>query len=77
MKKKDIIENWKKKVIATKSCRDRGKITLSSKDKENYKNNTVDDNTNPDQADNKNPVPGCNNFSTLAKHCIFYFFFFL
>lgn len=37
-------------------------MSLSSKEEENYNSNTADDDTDPDQVNNENPIPSCNNF---------------
>lgn len=61
-KKKKIIKKWKAKAIAAKYQKDRGRINLSGEDKKNYDSDTADGNTNLDQANNKNPLPSCNNY---------------
>ena len=47
-KKKEIVKQQKVKAITTKGCKNMGEIILSSKDKENYNSDIVDDDINPD-----------------------------
>lgn len=43
-----------------KTSKARGEISLSGDKEENYDNDIAGDDTDPDQADNKNLLPGCN-----------------
>ena len=54
-KREEMVERRKTKTMATKRCRDRGGISLSSGKEENHKTDTRDD-TNPDQAKDKYPL---------------------
>lgn len=51
-KREKIVERQITKTIATKQCKNKERISLSSREKENYKGNTKDD-INQDQANDK------------------------
>lgn len=57
--KKKIVKKQKTKTIVAKYCSDRGEISLSRKQKENYNSKTID-NTDLDQAKDKCQVLTCN-----------------
>ena len=57
-KKHEVVERWKAEAAAAKRQRDRGGISLSNEDDDNYYSDT--DDTDPDQEDNLNPVQGRN-----------------
>ncbi len=54
-KREEMIEKQKAEAIAAKHRRNRGGISLSSKEEKNYHSDTVDD-EDPDQAEGKYPV---------------------
>ena len=57
-KKQEVVERRKVEAIAAKRRRDRGEMSASSEEDENYDSDT--DHTDPDQEDDLYPVPGCN-----------------
>ena len=57
-KKHEIVKRRKAEATAAKRQRDRGGISLSNEDDDNYYNDT--DDTDPDQEENLNPVQGRN-----------------
>ena len=60
-KKQEVVERQKAEAVAAKQQKDRGGISLSNKDDDNYYSNT--DDTHPDQKNNLNPVQGHNGSS--------------
>lgn len=54
-KREGIMEIRKIEAMATKCCRNRGRISLSSREERNYVNDTGD-NTDPEQANDKYPL---------------------
>ena len=65
-KKEKIVEKRKIEVIAAKCCRNRRRISLSSKEEENYDSNTAD-NTDPDQTKGKYRVLRLNGGKAISK----------
>ena len=57
-KKHEVVERWKTEAAATKQQKDRGGISSSNKNDNNYYSDTND--TNSDQENNLNPGQGRN-----------------